>query len=107
MTKQQKLYIAEFVSNGGDAKKAAIAAGYSLRGGSTVSYLKKHAGIQAAIDAIQDRKLQSAPTIESYHSLLNSAAEAALRGDPNAWVLLQCAQAHGKEVLGQPSDPQQ
>jgi hypothetical protein len=101
MTKQQKLYIAEFVSNGGNAKKAAIAAGYSLRGGATVSALKKHAGIQAAIEAIQDRKLQSAPTIESYHSLLNSAAAAALRGDPNAWILLQCAQAHGKEVLGQ------
>lgn len=98
MTKKQKLYVADFVSNGGDAKKAAIAAGYSLRGGATVSALKKHAGIQAAIEAIRDKQHSAAPTLESYHSWLALAGEAAQRGDSNAWIFLRIAELHGREL---------
>src|SRR5690348_140715 len=74
--------------------KAALQAGYSKKRAKTVaSLMRKHAGVQAKIQAILNRKLQAAPTIDTYHATLNSAKEAALRNNSStsAWVLLQIA----------------
>lgn len=104
MTKRQKLFVHEYVSNPGRPVTESVkAAGYSKkRLSETASDLMKHTEVQAAIQKALDLKLQTAPTRESVYKAINEAREMARRSGDSAWagqLLLKCAETEAK-ILG-------
>jgi hypothetical protein len=101
MTSRQIRFIYEMVNNGEDAEAAALAAGYKLRGGATVSALKKHAGIQAAIGALLDKKLMAAPSKEGVYKTINQVKQMCLRNPDCQWsgaLLLKATELEMKSL---------
>src|SRR5579872_4875423 len=100
--KQDKYVLIVAANPGIDEVEAVLQAGYSRkRARVTASELRRNANVQARIAAIRNKQLASAPTLESYHSSLNLAAEAAQRNSNTAWILLRVAEMQRAELFGQ------